>query len=409
MERYDVVITGAGPAGLFCAIHAAAPGSRVLLLEKMTSPGNKLLLAGSGQCNITHDGETHSFLTRYGNHGKFLKPALLGFTNKNLIDFFSSRNLPMESREDGKIFPVSRKSSDVLRILLEECAHKNVEIRCGEPVTSIRQENGRFCITTTKMTCQTRYLVLSTGGTSYPHTGSSGDGFFFARTLGQSVTEIAPALTPLIIKEFRFKSLAGLSFPAVEFSHWHSGKKVADYKGDVLITHHGISGPGILDSSRFILPGDIIRLNFTHLKRDKFTRDFEEKIRQQGARLIKSVLQSYPAPERLVKALMDAAGVPLDLTCSHLTGSLRNTLIQSFTEYPFIVERLGDYAIAMVTRGGIDLEQVNSKTMESKVIPNLFFAGEVLDIDGDTGGYNLQAAFSTGFLAGKTIRSRIEQ
>jgi hypothetical protein len=405
MTRYDVVVIGAGPAGLFCAIHAAVPGSRILILEKMAKPGTKLLLAGSGQCNITHDGESHSFLARYGNHGKFLKPALFGFTNKDLVDFFSSRKILMESREDGKIFPVSRKSADILEILLDECAKKKVEIRCVEPVISVGRENDKFCITTTKTTYQSRYLVLSTGGLSYPHTGSSGDGYHLARALGQPVTDTGPALTPLIIKDFRFKGLAGLSFMAMEFSHWRSGKKVTDHTGDILFTHHGISGPGILDSSRFILPGDIIKLNFTPLNRDKFTLDFEEKLRHQGAKQVKSVLQSYPVPERLVKALLEAADVPRDLTCSHLTGSVRNNLVQSFTEHPFIVERPGDYSIAMATRGGIDLEQVNSKTLESKLIPNLFFAGEILDIDGDTGGYNLQAAFSTGSLAGSSIRN----
>jgi predicted Rossmann fold flavoprotein len=403
----DVVIIGAGPAGLSCAIHAAGPGCRVLVLEKNEQPGNKLLLSGSGQCNITHAGEIRDFLSRYGSHGKFLKPSLLGFSNGDLIRFFRDRGLSMETEESGKVFPQTRSAADVLKVLLRECRQQGVEMHCGEQVTGVDKVPDGFLVTTEKGACHARAVVLTTGGASYPKTGSAGDGYRFAAALGQPVTGIAPALTPVIVRGFPFAGLAGISFPGALFSVWRDGKKTGDYRGDVLFTHTGLSGPGILDASRDIRAGDVVRISFAgNLSREAFVKELAGHVQANGPRLVRTVMVAFPIPDRLLKKILALSGIPDTLTCAHLTARQRSQLVTNCTEFPLAVDRLGDFSVAMVTRGGIALDGVNPKTMESKHVPGLFFAGEVLDIDGDTGGYNLQAAFSTGYCAAMGVRKK---
>ena len=409
MEQHDVVVIGAGPAGLFCALHAALPGHRILLLEKNPDPGAKLLLSGSGQCNITHSGEIRDFLSHYGDHGKQVKPALFGFTNRDLIDFFRKRGIAMMTDENGKVFPETRRSSDVLTLLFKECQERGVDLRCNEPATLVTHTAEGFAVTTPKATYFSPILVLSTGGASYPKTGSTGDGYRISASLGQPLTEIAPALTPLLIRNYPFAALSGISFECMKFSVWRAGKKLADRTGDVLFTHLGLSGPGILDASRDIHPGDVITLSFVgNLKREEFVADLTKRVEENRSWQISTILAAYPIPERLNRKLLKLSGIPDDLKCNHFSAEQRSCLIATCTQFPLTVEAPGGFSVAMVTRGGVALDGVNLKTMESKIIPNLYFAGEVLDIDGDTGGYNLQAAFSTGFLAAQSIRMKWE-
>ena len=409
MTDADVVVIGAGPAGLSCAIHTAAVGCRVLILEKNPKPGAKLLLAGSGQCNLTHDGEIREFLTHYGDHGKFLKPSLMSFSNKDLMGFFRKRGLAMMTEENGKIFPQTRQSADVLEVLLAACREKDVTVRCSEPVTGILRDTESFIIRTDAAVYKAGAVVMTTGGASYPQCGTTGDGYRFAASLGQPVTETAPALTPLLIRPFPFAPLTGLSFEQMRFSIWRDGKKVADHTGDVLFTHLGLSGPGILDASRGILPGDVVRLSFAGaMRREEFAADIAKRAVENPNWQVGTILAKYPIPERLNRKLLKISGIPEDHKCAHFSAAQRTVLVTNCIEFPLTVAALGDYKIAMATRGGVALDSVNAKTMESKIVPGLFFAGEVLDIDGDTGGYNLQAAFSTGFLAAQGVRKRLE-
>ncbi len=409
MEQYDTIVIGAGPAGLFCAIHAALPGRRILLLEKNLCPGNKLLLAGSGQCNVTHTGDIQDFLTHYGDHGKFLKPALFSFPNQAIIAFFAAHGLGADTDANGKIFPVTRKSADVLALLVKECRQRGVDLHCAEPAACVTRTTEGFGISTPKVTYHSPVLVITTGGASYPKTGSTGDGFRFAASLGQPVTDIAPALTPLKIQAFPFAALSGISFERLHFSVWRAGKKIADYRGDVLFTHLGVSGPGILDASRDIQPGDIVRLSFVgNMSREKFAADLTQRAEENRTWQLATLLAAYPIPERLNRKLLELSGIPVDLTCAHFSSAQRSKLIANCTDFALTVSAPGDFSVAMVTRGGVALEHMNPKTMESKIVPDLYFAGEVLDIDGDTGGYNIQAAFSTGYLAAVSIRKRWE-
>ena len=408
MEQCDVVIIGGGPAGLFCACRAASHGYRVILFEKNARPGAKLLLSGSGQCNITHDGDIRAFLTHYGGHGKQVRPALMGFTNRDLVAFFREHEVAMASEENGKVFPASRQAADVLAVLETVCREQGVRTRCSEPVTGVVKTAAGFAITTSVRTCTSSVLVIATGGASYPKSGSTGDGYRFCEALGQPLTERAPALTPLLIQNFPFAALMGISFEAMHFSVWRNGKKVADRIGDVLFTHLGLSGPGILDASRGILAGDEIRLSFVgSMRREEFAADLAQRSQENQGWQIRTLLAAYPVPERLNKRLLKLSGIPDDLTCAHFSAAQRARLVTNCTEFPLRVTATGGYAVAMVTRGGVALDGVNLKTMESKTIPGLFFAGEVLDVDGDTGGYNLQAAFSTGYLAAEGIRKKL--
>jgi predicted Rossmann fold flavoprotein len=407
VEQYDIVVIGAGPAGLFCAIHAGSPGVHVLLLEKNPRPGIKLQISGTGQCNITHEGDIRTFFSRYGAHGQFLKPALLSFTNIALIRFFEERRIPMEITEGGKVFPVSRKAMDVCDVLTRECQRRGVLLRCGEPVLQVKNTPSCFVLQTADHTYGAKNLVISSGGASYPKTGSTGDGYRLAESLGHTIHEIGPALTPLLIKNFPFADLAGMSFVGLQFSIWRENRKICDERGDVLFTHTGLSGPGILDCSRNIRAGDEIRLSFAGpVQRGTFAREFMDSLSKAPKKSIKTIIAGLGIPERLAQLLPDLAGIPADNTGAHLTAAGRTRLTGLLTEYPLEVSALGDLSIAMVTRGGVALGEVNAKTMESKLVPGLFFTGEILDIDGDTGGFNLQAAFSTGFLAAQGIREQ---
>lgn len=406
-EQSEVVIIGGGPAGLFCAIHAAAPGIRVLVLEKNDHPGKKLLISGSGQCNITHDGEIRAFPDRYGDHGRFIRPSLMGFSNRDLVTFFEERGLRMVTEDTGKVFPKTRKSSDVLAILLEECQKRGVEIRCGEPVVGVSRDGDLFVVRTPEGSYASPYLGITTGGASYPSCGTTGDGYRLAGMLGQPVTEIGPALSPLRIRDFPFGDLAGMTFPSLRFSIWRNGKKQKEFCGDLLFTHSGLSGPGILDASRWIRQNDVIRLAFAgKLHREQFAAEIAGLAADHPGWEAGTLLARYPIPARLVRRLTDLSRIPERLTCAHLPAPLRAALAEHCTEFPLTVEQVGDFSTAMATRGGIALDSVNQKTMESRLVPGLFFAGEVLDIDGDTGGYNLQAAFSTGYAAAIAIRNR---
>lgn len=407
MEHQSVVIIGGGPAGLFCAIQAAGKDLEVMLVEKNSSCGRKLLITGSGQCNITHDGDIAEFFPHYGDHGLFLRPALRQFTNRDLMAFFEERGLPLTVETGGKIFPRTKRSSDVLSLLLSECDSQGVQLACGQTVKKVIRERGGFAVETGMLSCRAGAVVIATGGVSYPATGSTGDGYRIARELGHTVTEISPALTPVIVQDYPLGDLAGLSFENLPISLFRNGKRVLKVSGDLLLTHTGLSGPGVLDLSRFIIPGDLLKVSFSPGRdHETIRRQVTNALAVSGARRVKTILAGLPLPERLAKRMIELAGISPELTCSQLTRQARQEIIALLSGFPFPVLRLGGFEEAMVTRGGVALSEIDPKTMESRLVPGLYCIGEVLDIDGDTGGYNLQAAFSTGMIAARSIRAR---
>jgi predicted Rossmann fold flavoprotein len=412
-EDYDLIIVGAGPSGLFCAINCMQEGKKILVLEKRSSPGHKLLISGSGRCNITHDGDMLAFLDHFGDHGKarFLRPALLSFSNRDLISFFGERGLGMVREKGDKIFPETMQAADVLNILIEQCRAKGVGIRCDQVVRSIARTADGFLVLGESSGFRCHLLVIATGGCSYPATGSSGDGHRFAALLGHRIVEIGPALTPLLIKDHPFSDLAGLSFPNMTVSLYRQGK-VQEHRGDVLFTHQGLSGPGILDLSRNIRAGDVLKLSFVpEDKRVALEEWLIDRARQDGGQSLLSTLanlpHSVPLSPRLMKRILKISGMAEGLHLAQMTREKRKCLIDNLTGLPMFVSSLCGFNTAMVTRGGVDTKEVNPKTMQSRLVKGLYLVGEVLDVDGDTGGYNLQAAFSTAMLAARSIRSNL--
>ena len=413
IQDCHLIVVGAGPSGLFCAINSYQKGKRIIVLEKKSFPGRKLLISGSGQCNITHAGDIRDFLVHYGDHGRFLRPALLGFTNSDLISFFARSGLDTVQEKGGKLFPESMRSRDVLNVLTAQCRELGLEIRCGEAAKSISRIEDGFLVICPGGRYRSRRLVIATGGCSYPATGSSGDGYAFARSLGHSISEIGPALSPVMIKDYPFSHLAGLSFSDLKISLYRR-MKIKEHLGDILFTHDGLSGPGILDLSRYIRAEDMIRISFIpEERREELERWLVEKSQSDGGKRLASLLAdlSHILPpgiqlsQRLTKRLLQISGIALDLPISQLSREMRNRLIDNLTGLSLAVSEVCGFDQAMCTRGGVLTEEVNSKTMQSRLVQGLYLVGEVLDVDGDTGGYNLQAAFSTGMLAARSIRA----
>ncbi|HHX62905.1 MAG TPA: NAD(P)/FAD-dependent oxidoreductase [Epulopiscium sp.] len=405
--KYDVIIVGAGPAGLFSAISLRNQNKSVLVLEKNNMAGKKLLLSGAGQCNITHGGDMSHYANHYGDHYKYIKNALECFTNRDTVTFFEKQGLKMEQVENGKVFPKTRQASDLVEVLLKMCKKQGVHISYHSPVKEIQLLNDTYSVMTQKETYQSEFVIIATGGSSYPKTGSTGDGYTLAAALGHKIIPPRPALTPVEIQDFPFTALSGISFESLPISIWRNGKKEKDCIGDLLFTHKGLSGPGILNSSRWMKEGDILYVNFI---KDHNITSFNKKllssINQSGADMIKTVLRKYNLPKRLLDALLSHIGIHEETQCAQINKQTRNLIVQSLIAFPFIISKMGGFHVAMVTAGGIDLKKINPTTMESRICKNLYFIGEVLDIDGDTGGYNLQAALSTGMLCATGINRK---
>jgi predicted Rossmann fold flavoprotein len=405
--KYDVIVIGAGAAGLFAAL--SIKGKSVLLLEKNNAAGRKVLLSGAGQCNYTNSCEMSEFLTKYGEKGRFLKTALFGFTNKNAIEFFEKSGVATITREDGKVFPASFKSTDIVDALIAHCKKNNVKIVYEESVEKVSrdEEKNMFLVKTGKATHAGTNLIIAVGGKSYPNTGSSGDGYDFAKSLGHTIEQPKPCLAPVYVESYPFKDLSGISFENIKISLWRNNKKIKEFTGDMLFTHVNISGPVILNNSRYMEKGDVLKINFTHFPNaEEFKTHFENMIFNSGKYNVKTVLKSLDMPKRFTDKVMEMASIQEDKMCSELDKNKRKKLMEMLCEHSLTVERLGDYNIAMATKGGVNTSEINQKTMESKIVPGLYFAGEVMDYDGDTGGFNIQAAFSTGHLAAESINKK---
>jgi len=398
---YDSIVIGGGPAGMFAAITMKEHLARVAILEKNDRIGKKLLLSGSGQCNLTHSGNLNEFAGKYGDKGAFLKPAFKGFDNMALLSFFEKRGVSFEQRKDGKFFPKSGKASDILAVLEKELRRSGVDILCNEKAARvIKTENG-FRVETKNLELKSKFLILATGGMSYPSTGSSGDGYAFAESLGHSVLPVKPALAPVVCKGFEGESLAGLSFEKVGLGLWRKGKKQRSFEGPLLYTHEGLSGPVILNNSRDFEPGDILEINYLFGQdRASFEKKLSERASKSLPPKVKRYLREAGLSERFCIDRMKKAGICEGLSISEIGKAERKRLAGFLTEDRIEISRIKGFNIAMATCGGVDTREINRKTMESKKVEGLFFVGEVLDIDGETGGYNLQAAFSTARLTG---------
>ncbi len=406
---FSTIIIGAGAAGLFAGCNIK--NGKTLVLEKNSSPGKKLLLSGAGQCNYTHAGDLDDFINKYGENGSFLRPALYNFKNSNAIEFFKELGVESVIREDGKVFPESLKSSDILNALINRCKLNNVDIRYNSPVVSIIYNNELefFTVKTNNEKFTSKNIILSTGGSSYPNTGSTGDGFGLALLLNHKVVHASPCLTPINVKDYSFSDLSGVSFKDIKITLWRENKKIKETTGDVLLTHKNLSGPGILNFSRYIMKDDTIKINFINLSEEELSTLIDRQTKENGKQLVKSIFKDINISKRFIEKIFEICQVSEDTICSQLNKKDRLCLIKALCEHSFKVESLVGYHLAMATSGGVSLDEINRKTMQSKIIKGLYFAGEVIDIDGDTGGYNIQAAFSTAMLAVKDINKNLPE
>ena len=407
--KADLIITGAGPAGLFAAIQAAEnnKNKEIIILEKNSSAGKKLLISGSGQCNLTHTGDIAQFFDHYGDNYNFLMGPLYTFDNRRLMQFFRDRGIKFREARGGKIFPESNKASDILDILLKECRERKIKIIYNSPVEKVEAGDGFFEIKSGNKIYKSKYFLLAAGGKSFPKTGSTGDGFQIAKSLGHNIVEPNPALAPVVIQDYKFKMLSGISLRNKEISLWRNGQLLKSWNDDLLLTHRGLSGPGIINYSRYMKKGDIIKIKLLNYSKEELENNLIKKIEREGRLNLLNLLIKYPLAQRLIEKILEIADIDGSKNAAHLNKKERKEIIDLFSSLEFEIKSLADYNQSMVTKGGIDLSEINPQTMESRIISNFFAAGEVLDIDGDTGGYNLQAAFSTAFLAGTELAQRL--
>lgn len=446
-----VVVIGGGMAGLMAAI-AAARTCRVVLLEKKSLLGCKVRLSGSGQCNVTHCIDPHShcigqnefdrrdveaFLTRYGPRGRFVKHALSTWTPCATMRFFEERGCPLVVEESGKVFPASRKALSIVTTLEEACRRGGVEIVCGDPVVALEtipsiESHGASntarlrVVARSGTTWDATSVVLATGGRSFPQTGSSGDGYRFAAALGHTIVLPRVALTPVVVRNWSFSDASGIALRDLAGDIVRNGRKVRSFVGDVLFTHRGLSGPAILDASRFLIAGDTIRLNLLDhaggRRRDAESSQTSEEETQRtillcgdiagaekamrtafsiaGGKSVRRAMAVFGVPDAILVAIFARESIPLDLKVAVCDVAARRTLARSLVALECVVESLGDWNEAMATTGGVETREVYPKTLASRLVAGLAFAGELLDVDGDCGGFNLQWAMSSGFVAG---------
>lgn len=369
----------------------------------MKTPGNKLLLSGNGQCNITHIGSVSDFFTHYGTKGQFVKPSLLEYPNSYLLEFLQQGGILLEETEGGKIFPQSRKSAEILAFLTKEFQHRGGELRCCCSVRSLKKKEDIFEVTLESgEVIGSQTVLIATGGLTRPQTGTTGDGYRWANELGHDIVTPRSALASIEIDRKDLTACKGISFFSPRILISGREKQHPPLHGDILLTHRGLSGPGILDSSRYMGVGDSLMIGLVpFLVPDEFEQVLLKATEATGSKEVRTILREMGLADRLVSVIFQSLQINEDVRCSQLDRNDRKKIVASFIAFPCRVTAIAGFDQAMVTAGGVALEEVDRKTMMSRKTRGLFFAGEVLDVDGDTGGYNLQFAFSSGALAGR--------
>jgi predicted Rossmann fold flavoprotein len=406
-EAFDTVVVGAGPAGLVATVAAAGKGAKVLLLEKMEKPARKLRITGKGRCNITNIKSEDDFLTNIFPDSRFFKPSFKNFSNIDLVKFLNSAGLDTVEERGGRVFPASQKSWDVAEVLVKE-AEKKATIICKAKVSELFTEHDTItglCYEHhgRQINISTRAVIVATGGLSYPLTGSTGDGYEFARRAGHNIVSPRPSLTGLELTDYE---IIDVSLKNVELSLVVDGGVVQKEFGDMEFTGYGIDGPIVLRVSRNAVDAVLadkkvaVQINLKPaLNRQQLINRIDREIHvlPNGAvvELLKKLL-----PSSLVLPFVKKIQLPANKRLTELNPSVREKIVNGLLSFNYTVSGFRPFKEAIVTAGGINLHEINAKTMSSTLINNLFFAGEVIDLDANTGGYNLQIAFSTGYLAG---------
>ena len=414
-----VIIIGGGPAGMLAAISAAKENNEVVLLEKNNSLGRKLLITGKGRCNITSSIDIDEFIKNIPGNGRFLYSAFQNYTNQDVIELIESNGIKVKEERGNRIFPVTDRAEDVLNCLIKEMKkYKQIEIKTGKKVETILTENGETL--GVKLESGEKIfgskVILATGGKSYPVTGSDGDGYKMAKTLGHTIEKIRGSLVPLTGDQRLCQSMQGLSLRNVKITikDIEKNKKIYDDFGELLFTHFGVSGPTILSSSAHLLRykdidklfnEDKIKL-YIDLKPAlsneeldlRIRRDFEEIKNKEFKNSLEKLL-----PKKMIPAILDLSGIDINKKVNSITKEERQKLVELLKNFEINIDGFRPVEEAIVTAGGISIKEINPKTMESKIVKGLYFAGEIIDVDAYTGGFNLQIAYSTGYTAGLNL------
>ena len=412
----ELVVVGAGPAGLMSAAIAAEHGARVTLLEKKARVGRKLSISGNGRCNLTTTVDGNDLIKGFPGNGRFLHSAFHEFSNSDLIEFFHSRGLQTKVERGNRVLPLSDKAEDVVKVLSDNARKAGVKILLSTTVTDIKIEDSKLVVINSdrgNFTADT--TIITTGGMSYPGTGSTGDGYAWARQFGHRVIEPRPGLVPLLVSENWIKELQGLSLTNIKArAYTEKGKLINEDSGELIFTHYGLSGPLIFSLSHAI--GDYLfkQQQPVMLKLDLKPALQEEKLNEQihallskySRKMFKNALNDL-LPQKMIPVIINLSGIEAEKECHQITRSNRLAMVSMLKHFTLTVHGTRPIAEAIVTAGGVDVKEVNPKTMQSRLVKGIFFAGEILDVDGNTGGYNLQAAFSTGYVAGKYAATSI--
>lgn len=409
MTQRKVIVIGEGPAGLMAAGQAALAGAQTILLGKMDRVGIKLSITGNGRCNLTNTLPLPQFIERFGKNGKFLRQIFSRFFTADLIEFFRKLGVETVVEKDGCVFPKSGRADDIVNYLVQWAKDAGVIIKLQFPVSELVVENVKIKGVYSKETFfPADAVILAAGGASYPKTGSSGDGFRLAESIGHKIVPIRPALVPIETDGPLAKQLQAVTLPNINVTLLVDGKKSPSKTGDLLFTHFGLSGPVILSISKTIYDslhvGKKVSVSIDTMPNyDKPSLDKKliQEFVSNGKRYINNLLKNF-IPSRLADTFCELGGINTDTLCCRISCDERKKLCDLLKDFRFDITRTRPLAEAIVTAGGIDLKEIDPRTLSSKLIDGLYFAGEVMDIDGDTGGFNLQAAFSTGFVAGSS-------
>ncbi len=405
----NVAVIGAGAAGLAAAYAAANNGNKVTVFEKNEKSGKKIYITGKGRCNVTHECTCEEFLLNVVNNSKFLIGATYAFSPDKCVKFFEDGGLKLKLERGGRYFPISDKASDVTKCLEKYCLNCGVKFNFNEKVLNLAILNSTMRgIITEKGSYTFDKVIVCTGGVSYPLTGSTGDGYLFAEKAGHNIIPVVPALCGINLKGGYFKFLQGLSLKNVELTVKYENKVIKRFFGEMLFTHYGVSGPIILSASSIINRLDLKNVELIidlkpamdeDLLNKRILRDFESCKNKSIFNCLKNLL-----PVAIIKEILKRSGIAEIKPVNSVTKSERAALLTNIKNFVMIAESLRGFSEAIVTSGGVDVKEINPKTMESRIVSGLYFCGEVLDVDAFTGGYNLQIAFSTGFSAGNSIK-----
>lgn len=421
MRHYDVIVIGGGPSGLMACIAASSKGANVLLVDKGDKLGRKLGISGGGRCNVTNNKEPEELIKHIPGNGRFLHSALASFGPQDIIAFFEGLGIAFKEEDRGRMFPVSDKAKTVVDALIAQIRRQGVDIRTDSPVEGLTFADDT--VSGVKLRggerIGARAVVIATGGKSVPHTGSTGDGYAWAEAAGHTITELYPTEVPITSDDgwVRSKELQGLSLRDITLTVWNvKGKKLVEHEGDMIFTHFGISGPAVLRCSQFVVKelkrsdAPTVLLTVDLLPGRSEDEVFGETLalaKAESKKAIKNVLKGY-LPERFLPLLLQKAGIDETVTYDNIPKAPWRDLARLVKAFPIHAKGTLSIEEAFVTGGGVSLKEIDPRTMQSKLMPGLFFCGEILDIHGYTGGYNITAAFTTGHTAGQSAASLIE-